>query len=289
MPFYLIFKSASGNHWYWTGKSFTKNAKKMATYNSLKKIREAIKQAEQASPSLFKTHPLKQCTIINARTEKKHPIKDPNETNFCLGRRLSYDDQWLFLTSKKTFAKFKKKGMVIQSDKADLIKKAKPFWQSPENQFAIFNGNEELVEYVDIEPEIADIESLPEVTVTQVKQAFDVLVKAKAYAQKLKDEIAKQDKPIIVDLLHYIELNNLTDEQKIATLDKIHELRQERRKVKDLYLYISSITNHIDIDAISTDLKQTNLAAGDKRNYNYRTKEIQSFVTALNGKVLEAD
>lgn len=277
MPFYLVFKSANGNQWYWNGKSFTKNAKDLATYNSLKEIRDAIKQAKIDSPSLFKTHPLKQCTITNAESDKQHSAEDPNEINFCLGRRLNYNDQWKFLTTKNTFAKFKKKGMIFQPDKEDLTKKAKPFWQSPETQFAIFNGNEELVEYIDAGPDVADIESAPEVSVDEVKQAYDTILKAKSYAKRLKDEIKKQDNPIIIDLLHYIELNDLTDEQKIATIDKIQELRRERRKVKDLYLYISSITDHVDTDAITQAMKESNIEAGDNRTYSYRTREIRAF------------
>ena len=287
MPFYLIFKSTNGNQWYWSGASFTRSLKKVATYNSLKEVRDAIKQAEKKSPSLFKTHPLNQCTIINASSQKQHPAADPNETNFCLARRLSYDSSWTFLTSKNTFAKFKKKGMIFQPNKEELVKRAKPFWKSSETQFAIFNGNEELVEYVDIEPAVSDVESTPEVTVDEIKQAFDILIKAKAYAKKLKDEIKKQDNPIVIDLLHYIELNDLTDEQKIATINKIQELRQERRKVKDLYLYVSSITNHIDIDAIATDIKDSHVEEGDNRSYNYRTREIRSFTQKLSGTELD--
>lgn len=49
------------------------------------------------------------------------------------------------------------------------------------------------------------------------------------------------------DLVHFIELNDIGNDQKVKVFDKIQELRQERRKMKDLLVYLKAIDKYIDL------------------------------------------
>ncbi|WP_251547060.1 hypothetical protein [Limosilactobacillus caecicola] len=284
MHLYVIYEAASGTNWYWTGESFSKDPHKAKTYTSLKKVRKRLKAATEQYPTVFRTHPLKNCHISSFdRPTENWPLIDPKSVKYCVGRRLNADDNWLFLTSNHEFKPFDASDKSIFDSRESAINHMVAIYSDQSTEFALFSTNEQLVEKLDNvnNKSLNDVPDVTNFTINDAKQIVNSLTLVKQYAKSLKTHLANIDYVQIMDLLHYIEINDLTDEQKIKVVDKIKVMRQERRKIKDILIYLNSINNHTDANTIIKEIDRSFVEDSDERTYHYRSGNIKEFLASI--------
>lgn len=281
--FYVAYRSQSGNDWFWTlDKTFAKTKERIIRYPSKKIAERALHNASKKHPNKFRNHPLRNCRIV----DYDHPevVFTPQEgsqapTNYCLGRRISSDDDWKFLTSKGSFASFNNSKKSVFAHLEDCRSKAIIYYQSGEVQLAIFDANQKkLIEKVVIDN---SPDKTNEVSQDEVMNAVDVLLRASNYAEQLTQQVSKIDHAEMIDLMHYIELNQLTDQQKIKIIDKIHLIRQDRRRKKDLLAILKAVKENVDVTKIIQEIDQSKVLLGDERHYLYRDTTLKKWLKSL--------
>ncbi|KRM66691.1 hypothetical protein FC35_GL001209 [Limosilactobacillus coleohominis DSM 14060] len=287
--FYVVYQSQAGNKWFWTvDKTFSKSKQKLMKYQSKKVALRALKNALKKYPNKFRKHPLHNCKIISADdpTISYSPLTDlALPVSYCLGRRLGAKDPWLFLTSKGTFAGFNNNKKSVFNHLEDCRAKALAYYKSGEAQLAIFDANQDqLIETIQL---TTAVNSKPEVSKKEVMDALDVLLRASNYAKQLTQQVFIIDHSEMIDLMHFIEFSQLTDQQKVQLIDKIHAIRQERRKMKDLLVFLKAIRENIDFNKIIREIDESKVLLGNERSYTFRDSNLKKWLDTLKNVATE--
>lgn len=282
--FYVVYQSQAGNKWFWTvDKTFSKSKQRLMKYQSKKVALRALKNALKKYPTKFRTHPLHNCKIVNSAdpTASYSPLTDLTlPISYCLGRRLGANDPRLFLTSKGTFAGFSNNKKSVFNHLEDCRAKALAYYKSGEAQLAIFDANQDkLIETIQLTDAVS---TKSEVSKKEVMDALDVLLRASNYAKQLTQQIFTIDHSEMIDLMHFIEFSQLSDQQKVQLIDKIHSIRQERRKMKDLLVFLKAVRENIDFKKIIKEIDERKVLLGDDRSYTFRDSNLKKWLDSLN-------
>lgn len=254
----------------------------MMKYQSVKVARRAMRNASKKYCNVFKTHPLDNCVIIDSNnSDNIFEAKDVKNmrAQYCLGRKVGATGEWQFLTSDGKFKSFQSPKRSIFSTIGDCSKRALPYHAVSSAKFAVFDADsQKMIQNIDVQLDKFPVQT---VNLDEVKQALDTLVRARDYANTLQKEVYRIDYEDMIDLMHFIELNDITDSQKVEILNKIKEFRKRRRQMKDLLAYLTAIEGNVDLPKIIANIDKSKVSAGDNRQYNYRDKDLAEWLAQL--------
>lgn len=136
-----------------------------------------------------------------------------------------------------------------------------------------YNDNKSINEY--------DIENIDWLA---YMQHFTFLAKASTdYIEKLSARISDVDKEMC-DLLHYIELYDLSEEEMIDVTERIKDSRLRRREIKDEYTKVEWFKKEF---ATNANVIKANSVIGQMRKLNnrvYRPRQIDEIFDGMKGR-----
>lgn len=68
---------------------------------------------------------------------------------------------------------------------------------------------------------------------------------------------------------------------------KIHSIRQERRKMKDLLVFLKAVRENIDFNKIIKEIDESKVLLGNERSYTFLDSNLKKWLDTLKNVATE--
>lgn len=282
--FHLTYKSNSKNTWYYTpGHSFSHLKKNARNYDSLDQAMKSYKSERKEHPTIFSNKPADRIKVVDEETGKIFSTDaTPKATLLCLGKRSLNGNDWVFLLSNGKWGSFNSSNLSEFDDLSVVREKAEELRGGTKTVMAIFDTKtRRMIEDLGTTKLPSAIMANDMPSMDDVQQALKVILELINSRDKLEKKLNYLDLSETQDLLHAIELNELTDTEKVELVNMLKDTRQYRRKIKDLYLFANSLFNSINVEQLEKELSDNHIVRLNQRHYHYRSPEVENFVSNL--------
>ena len=273
----IVVKTEHGQLFYWmSDNNWTAvvNASNISRYS---KRSDALKQIEKILNYPTDTREIGVEEITLNTFELVHKLDDLSSSydnkNTDLGDLVSFNLDDLLMSSMSE---------QLSSSK-DEIPQQYPMTISDENKV----NEVDVVKNVNDLPDLPDrtevkrLSNIPQLNVDKVLDAIKTLTVLSNYKDVLKSIVHDLDVYDTQDLLHVIELDQLSMVQKIKILDALTNIRQTRRTFKDLYGFSQAISDGVNFNKIERDLAELKLEHVNKSSYYYRNSDIRQWINNI--------
>lgn len=269
----IVVKTEHGQLFYWMSDNnwtVVRNASNISRYS---KRSDALKQIDKILNYPTDTREIGVKEITLNTFELVHKLDNPssNYDDTSNNNNATLEDLLMSSMSKQ-----------LSSSKDEILQQY-PVTISDENKV----HEVDVVKTVNDLPDLPDrtevkrLSDIPQMNVDKILDAIKTLSVLSNYKDVLKSVVHELEVCDTQDLLHIIELDQLSTVQKIKILDTLTNLRQTRRRFKDLYGFAQAISDGVDFDKIERDLSELNLTHVNSRSYRYRNLKIGQWINDI--------
>lgn len=266
----IVVNTDRGQSFYWMSDNNWTSVRNASNISRYSKRSDALKQIEKILnyPTGTCEIGVKEITLNTFELVHKNDDLSSNDDNknTGLGDLVSSNLDDLLMSSSKDEMPQQYPMTISDCDKIDEVDVAK-------------NVND-LPDLPD-RTEVKRLSNIPQLNVDKVLDAIKTLTVLSNYKDVLKSIVHDLDMYDTQDLLHVIELDQLSMVQKIKILDTLTNIRQTRRTFKDLHGFAQAISDGVDFNKIERDLAELKLEHVNKRSYYYRNSDIRRWVNDI--------